>query len=55
MKKIGIREVAKEANVSPTTVSRVLNDRGYLSEETKRKVFDAMKKLEYYPNELARA
>ncbi|MFR6673758.1 MAG: LacI family DNA-binding transcriptional regulator [Enterococcus avium] len=55
MKNIGIREVAKEANVSPTTVSRVLNNRGYLSEETKNKVFNAMNKLEYYPNELARA
>lgn len=55
MKKIGIREVAKEAEVSPTTVLRVLNNRGYISEETKNKVFDAMNKLEYYPNELARA
>ena len=45
MKKIGIREVAKEAEVSPTTVSRVLNNRGYISEETKNKVFDAMNKL----------
>ena len=37
MKKIGIREVAKEANVSPTTVSRVLNDRGYLVRKQKEK------------------
>ncbi|WEV45708.1 LacI family DNA-binding transcriptional regulator [Streptococcaceae bacterium ESL0687] len=55
MKKIGIREVAKEAQVSPTTVSRVLNNRGYISEETKTKVLEAMEKLQYYPNELARA
>lgn len=54
-KRIGIRDVAQEAEVSPATVSRVLNDHGYLSKETKNKVFAAMKKLEYYPNDLARA
>lgn len=53
--KVGLREVAAEAQVSPTTVSRVLNNRGYLSEETKNKVYAAMEKLQYYPNELARA
>lgn len=55
MKKVGVRDVAKEANVSPTTVSRVLNNRGYLSDEVKQKVYAAMEKLEYVPNELARA
>lgn len=52
---IGIRDVAKEAGVSTTTVSRVLNDRGYISESTRKKVHQAMKKLNYYPNDLARA
>ncbi|MCX8736370.1 MAG: LacI family DNA-binding transcriptional regulator [Lactobacillus panisapium] len=55
MKKVGIREVAQEANVSTATVSRVLNNRGYISQETRDKVQAAMKKLEYYPNDLARA
>lgn len=55
MKKIGIREVAEEAQVSTATVSRVLNNRGYISKETRDKVQAAMKKLEYYPNDLARA
>lgn len=55
MKKIGIREVAEEAHVSTATVSRVLNNRGYISKETRDKVQVAMKKLEYYPNDLARA
>ncbi|MFV5772066.1 LacI family DNA-binding transcriptional regulator, partial [Pediococcus acidilactici] len=40
-----LTDVAKEAGVSPTTVSRVINNYGYLSEETKNKVFQAMKKL----------
>ena len=52
---ITIKEVAKEANVSVTTVSRVLNNRGYISEETKEKVYSAMKRINYQPNEVARS
>ncbi|KRM78643.1 Sucrose operon repressor ScrR, LacI family protein [Lapidilactobacillus dextrinicus DSM 20335] len=47
-------DVALEAGVSKTTVSRVLNNRGYLSEKTKQKVYAAMEKLNYHPNEVAR-
>lgn len=54
-KKPGIKDVAKAAGVSPTTVSRVLNSRGYISEETKAKVYQAMEQIGYYPNEIARA
>lgn len=50
-----IDDIAKLAKVSKTTVSRVLNDRGYISQETKNKVHLAMKELNYYPNELARS
>lgn len=50
-----IADVAAKAGVSPTTVSRVLNNRGYLSEETKQKVARAMAELNYRPNEVARA
>lgn len=53
--KPGIKDVAKVAGVSPTTVSRVLNDRGYISEETRKKVYRAMKTIDYTPNEIARA
>lgn len=49
-----IRDVAKKANVGPTTVSRVLNNSGYVSEETRRKIEDTMRELDYTPNELAR-
>ncbi|MGL5694670.1 MAG: LacI family DNA-binding transcriptional regulator [Peptostreptococcaceae bacterium] len=48
-----IKDVAQEAGVSVTTVSRVMNNRGYISEQTRKKVYDAMEKLKYYPNELA--
>lgn len=49
-----IRDVAKKANVGPATVSRVLNNNGYVSEETRAKIEAAMRELHYTPNELAR-
>lgn len=53
--KVKLEDVAKAAGVSPTTVSRVLNNRGYISELTKEKVENAIKKLNYYPNDVARS
>lgn len=50
-----LSDVAKKAGVSVTTVSRVINNHGYLSEKTKDKVFQAMKELNYQPNSLARS
>ena len=49
-----LSDVAELAGVSPTTVSRVINNKGYLSEKTKQKVHEAMKTLGYKPNNLAR-
>lgn len=50
-----LTDVAKLAGVSPTTVSRVINKKGYLSEKTVKKVQDAMRELGYKPNNLARS
>lgn len=50
-----INEVAKAANVSKSTVSNVFNNKGYMSEETRRKVYAAAKELDYYPNRMASA
>lgn len=50
----GIRDVAKRANVSISTVSLVLNNNGYVSAETRENVLRAMEELKYVPNELAR-
>jgi len=51
---ITIKDVAKEAGVAVETVSRVLNNRGYISDKTRKKVYDAMEKLDYTPNAFAR-
>jgi LacI family sucrose operon transcriptional repressor len=50
-----LEDVAKLAGVSPTTVSRVLNNRGAISERTRRKVTHAIQQLNYHPNEIARS
>lgn len=50
-----IKDVAKLANVSPSTVSRVLADSNRISQPTKERVRKAMEELDYYPNFLARS
>lgn len=50
-----LKDIAERAGVTVTTVSRVINQRGYASEETRRKVREVMKELHYQPNELARS
>ena len=52
---IGIKEVAKEAGVSIATVSRALNNEGYVSEDAYKKVVEAAKRLNYEPNYLAKS
>lgn len=52
--KVTIKDVAKEANVATSTVSRVLSNSSSISEETKKKVNEAIKKLNYVPNAMAR-
>ena len=47
-----IRDVAKQAGVAPMTVSRVINNSGYVSEETRARVEAAISALGYVPNML---
>lgn len=50
-----IKDVAREAGVSIATVSRVLNDIDVVNEDTKKKVLEAISKLGYRPNIVARS
>ena len=47
--------MAAHCGLTVTTVSRVLNNRGYISDETRAKVYAAMDELNYQPNEVARS
>ena len=53
--KITIRDVAKKANVSVATVSRVINNKGYVYEETRNTVLKIIDELGFEPNQLARS
>lgn len=50
-----IIEVAKKANVGIATVSRVINNSGYVKKETREKVEQVIKEVGYVPNEIARS
>ncbi len=50
-----VRDVAERAGVSPITVSRVINNAGYISGATRAKVEAAIAELGYVPNTLARS
>lgn len=49
-----IQDVARHANVGVATVSRVINNNGYVKEETKERILLAIRELNYTPNEMAR-
>lgn len=48
-----IKDVAKKSGFSVCTVSRALSGKGYLKEETRKKIMEAVKELNYRPNVLA--
>lgn len=52
---MNIREIAKRAGVSSATISRVLNNSGYVKEETRQKVLQAVKEYNYVPSAVARS
>ncbi|MCA0969652.1 LacI family transcriptional regulator [Halobacillus litoralis] len=49
-----IEDVAKLAGLSRTTVSRVINDQPYVTDEKKQRILEAMDELGYVPNSSAR-
>lgn len=52
---VSIKDVAKQAGVSATTVSLVLNDKGNISKETRDRVMQAVTELNYTRNVLGRS
>lgn len=52
---VNIKDVAKFANVSTATVSRIINGRPGANVETEKKVKEAIKKLNYHPSNIARS
>lgn len=50
-----MKDVAKKAGVGMGTVSRVINGSGPVKPETKEKVLNVIKELDYIPNEMARS
>jgi LacI family transcriptional regulator len=55
MKKITIKEIAKLANVTTTTVSRVINNKPNVKPETREFIMGLIKKYDYQPNAFAKA
>src|SRR5271157_5151631 len=49
-----VHDVAKRARVAPITVSRVINNSGYISDATRERVETAIQEIGYVPNTLAR-
>jgi LacI family transcriptional regulator len=55
MARMTIHDIAKEAGVGKSTVSRVINGTGYVSDETRRKIEEVMKRNSYQPSSAARS
>jgi DNA-binding LacI/PurR family transcriptional regulator len=55
IQRVTIKQVAREAGVSTQTVSRVLNERPDVADETRRKVEETIERLGYHPSALARS
>ncbi|MFP4698181.1 MAG: LacI family DNA-binding transcriptional regulator [Eubacteriales bacterium] len=55
MKSVTMKDVAIEAGVSTSTVSHVINNTRFVEQRTKERVEEAMGKLSYVPNTLARS
>ncbi|HKJ34805.1 MAG TPA: LacI family DNA-binding transcriptional regulator [Balneolales bacterium] len=53
-KKYSMEDVAREADVSIATVSRVFNKQSYVNEETAKRVMQVARRMDYRPNRVAR-
>lgn len=48
---VGIKDIAKAAGVSPSTVSNVLNGKKNVGESTRKRILELVEEMHYYPNE----
>jgi len=53
-KRVTLADVAREAGVSTMTVSRVINNKGEISDQTRQRINEIIDKLDYRPSRLAR-
>ncbi len=54
-KNVTRKDIAKEAGVSVSVVSRALNNSGYVEKEKKKRILEIAKRAEYVPNPMAMA
>lgn len=52
---VGIKDIAKAAGVSISTVSNVLNGKKNVGEDTRKKILRLCEEMSYYPNTIGRA
>lgn len=52
---VTIKDVARQAGVNPSTVSRVIADNPRISAKTKEKVLKVMEEMDFHPNAIARS
>ncbi|MBN1935461.1 MAG: LacI family DNA-binding transcriptional regulator [Anaerolineae bacterium] len=55
MRRVTIKDIAREAGVSAQTVSRAINDKGEVSPQTQARVLDIAQRMGYRPNSIARS
>ncbi|GHU65944.1 LacI family transcriptional regulator [Spirochaetia bacterium] len=55
MPNTSIKDVAKHAGVSEATITRVVNNKGYVASETRKRVLKSIAALSYVPNRMASA
>jgi LacI family transcriptional regulator len=54
-RRVTIKDIARQAGVSPQTVSRAINNKGEISPQTRARVLDIAGRLGYQPNGIARS
>ena len=52
---VSIYDIAKRARVSPSTVSRALDDHPYIRAETKKRILELAKEMDYVPSTVAKS